>query len=722
MTLNQLAILPVLLLGFCSTAAAGKSTTATRVIEPPVIDGILDESVWSEAARVDDLSQVTPVEFAEPSEKTELFLLYDADALYIGLRAFDSNPERITAKVLRQGSGLRGEDRLKIVLSPFNDQRSGYAFLLNPNGVRLEAIYKDNDFDSDWTGIWQGQSKIDETGWTAEFRIPFKSLSFNTDEDWGINFSRDIVRKGEEVAWVSRDQTVNPSVVGTLSGLTDLSQGRGLDIVPSVSSTYAKVETTGASTSDTDPSLDIFYKVTPSLNTSLTFNTDFSATEVDNRQVNLTRFGLFFPEKRAFFLRESDIFEFGGIAGDNNSTSSRADRENGRPYFSRRIGLSESGQPVDLDVGAKLSGRMGRWNIGLQGIHQAEFESVDATDILVARISANVFDESTLGFIVTSGDPQTNLDNSVIGFDYLYRNSRLNDGRRVQADFWYQQSDTTGLSGDNSAYGLSVSAPNNTGLRGGATLKVIQQNFNPAVGFISRAGIEQLSADVGYTYRHNGDLLRSVFVGLDAQRIDMMNGDLQSQSIALTALKLVSSVEDQISISLTSEKENLLEPFEISEGVFIPAGTYSFDAPKVSFETAEFRPVDFEFSYKDGDFFSGSIRSLQGELGWRPSKHFRIRASYRFDDVDLPQGSFITRLASAQFEIAFSSTLSWVNLVQYDNVSDSIGLNSRVHWTPSAGKNLYLVVNRNYQEDITGSSFSPVNTDLTIKADYTFRF
>jgi len=702
---------------------ATKIASAPRITAAPVIDGDLSDPAWASATVIEDLLQLEPNEFAPPTEHTQFLLMYDDDYLYIAARVFDSEPELITAKMLRQNGGLRNEDRIKIVLSPFNDKRSGFAFLLNPNGSRFDGIYKDNAFEGDWSGIWLGESQINSDGWTGEIAIPFKTLSFVADTDWGINFTRETVRKQEEAAWYSRNRTTNPSIVGTLTGLTGLSQGIGLDIVPALSLTNSRDYNAGSDDNDSAPSLDLYYKVTPGLNASLTFNTDFSATEVDNRQVNLTRFGLFFPEKRDFFLRESDIFEFGGIAGDdNNEQFARADRENGRPYFSRRIGLSSTGQPVDLDVGGKISGRIGRWNIGAQAIHQAAFEDIEATDILVSRISANILEESTAGFIVTDGDPRSNVDNTLLGFDYLYRNTRLAKGRQFKANFWYQQTDTDGLEGDDAAYGIAFDMPNLTGWRGGAALKEIQQNFNPAVGFISRTGIRQSSADVGYTFRPNGALLRTVESNIYAQRIDLIDGGLQSQAILIKPADMRSNANDLLSFAYMMDKENLLSPFEISEGIIIPIGNYSFDRTSLAIESGAQRVLNIKLEYTTGEFFDGDIQSVEAELGWRPSKHFRMQTAVRVDDVELPQGDFTTRLASTELELVFSNTLSWVNLIQYDNVSDSIGLASRVHWMPQAGRNVFLVINHNYQERPSDGNFHSTNTDVTIKADYTFRF
>lgn len=704
-------------------APADKVTNINRTTIVPILDGVLGEAEWAGAVVVDDLHQTNPVEYAEPTERTEFLLLYDDDALYIGLRAFDSNPSSISAKVLRQGSGLRPDDRIRIILDPFHDRRSGYIFMVNPNGVRLDGIYKGANIDMEWSGIWQAESAIDEQGWTSEVRIPFKTLSFNKDGDWGLNLGRAIMSSQEDSAWSSRNQQLDPAVAGTLTGLHGISQGAGLDIVPSLSSTANRNLEVDTSGSDIEPSLDIFYKITSGLNGSLTFNTDFSATEVDSRQVNLTRFNLFFPEKRSFFLRESDIFEFGGIGGqDRDSTVPRPGRENGRPYFSRRVGLSADGEPVSLDAGGKLSGRIGRFNIGTLLIRQVEFEDIDATNILVARATVNVFEESNFGFMLTSGDPGSNLDNTLIGLDYQYMNSRLSGGRRLESNFWYQQSDTEGMSGDNAAFGMQVSSPNRTGWRGGLAAKEIQQNFSPAIGFVSRSDVRQYFADIGYTHQVNGTLLRTLFAGVDGQQSTAIEGGLQSQRLIFRLLELKTNSADEIKVWHQRRKENLDEPFEISEGVFIPVGDYSFDSSRIELKSSQDRIVNVAINFEDGDFFNGSKRTLGGEVRWRPLKHFHMGVKYSVDLVDLPQGDFSTRLASADTSIAFSNTLAWVNLVQYDNVSDTVGINSRLHWAPQAGRNVYFVINHNFIERISDGNFHSASTDLTLKIDYTFRF
>ena len=280
--------------------ANGNSTKAVRVVRvytPPVIDGRLDEAVWGQAEVITDFHQVRPGDGTPPSERTEVYLLYGDDALYIGARMYDSEPDRMAAPTVRHGQGLGRDDRLVLILDPFNTRRGGYRFETNSNGVRHDALYDSPDsFNSNWTVIWDTAASIFDQGWTSEIEIPFKTLPFDpTIDTWGFNFGRSIRRRGEEVAWVSRNRSYNPSIAGLATGLTGLNQGRGLDIVPSLSINQRKAFVPGTSDANVEPSLDVFYRVTPSLNASLTVNTDFSATEVDDRQVNLTRFNLFSP-------------------------------------------------------------------------------------------------------------------------------------------------------------------------------------------------------------------------------------------------------------------------------------------------------------------------------------------------------------------------------------------------------------------------------------------
>lgn len=707
--------------------ARTKTVEMVRTDTPPTIDGDLGDAVWADAAVVDDLHQVNPVEYAEPFQRTEIRLLYDDENLYVGARLYDTDPEEITANIMRQGGDITGDDNLFVTLDPANNQRSGYFFGVNPHGVRQDGLYRNvSEFYADWDGIYEVETGRFENGWTAEFRIPTRTLSFEPGGDaWGLNFSRTVQRKNEDMAWVSRNRSWDPSSSGRAVGFEGLEQGLGLDVVPSAAWTQVRSFAPGSEELDLDPSLDVAYKLTSQLNALLTINTDFSATEVDDRQVNLTRFNLFFPERRDFFLSDADIFEFGRIgAQSSNGSVSGADQQTGRPFFSRRIGLSSTGEVVGLDYGGKISGRIGPWQIGTLSIRQEAQPGpgVSADNLSVIRAKSNVLDESSAGFILTEGDPQSDLDNSLAGFDFLYRNTRLSGDRTLEAQAWVQRTETEGLEGDDGALGLGFSVPSSTGMRGGVTVREFEDNFNPALGFMNRTGIRDYSGHAGYTLRPDGGNWQQAYFGVEFQRIEDIDGRLESQAVGVTPVELTSRTGDVIFVHSNIRKEVLREPFEISPGVVIPSGSYSYSDIGFEYRWAGFREWSGRLTYIKGDFYTGEEDRWFGGVTWQPSPHFRGGLNFNLRYVDLPQGEFTARVVSADLDFVFSPELSWVNRLQYDNFSETIGLNSRLRWIPEAGREIYFVINHSVEDLDRDNTFESRRADMTAKVSYTFRF
>ncbi|MFP6827946.1 MAG: carbohydrate binding family 9 domain-containing protein [Gammaproteobacteria bacterium] len=713
-----------------------KSFQMVRTAVAPIIDGVLEEEIWLQATMMEDLHQMDPIEYSDATERSSIYVLYDEDALYVAARMWDSEPDRITANVLRQGESIDNEDHLVLIIDPYNNHRDGYRFLVNPNGVRAEGIFVGStQVQSNWEGIWQAAATQDDQGWIAELAIPFKTLSFDPNTDtWGINFGRRVRAKNERMAWVSRNRAQNPATSGQAIGFRDLNQGVGLDVVTSVSTSQKKAYSLSSNKSELDPSLDVFYRLTPSLSGSLTFNTDFSATEVDDRQVNLTRFSLFFPEKRDFFLRDADIFEFGGTGATGNyGQLSRTLEQNGRPYHSRRIGLSGSGQPVDINYGGKLSGRAGPLTLAAQAIRQDKFGSVGATNLFTGRAAVNVLPESTLGFIMTDGDPRTNLENSVLGIDFNYLNTRIRNNRSIQGSAWYQKSDTEGLDGDDAAYGLRfiLPSPSTRGLRFNVGMKEIQKNFYPAQGFVNRVGIRDYSAEIGWIQRYPlGSPLRNIFSNFGLQRVESIAGDLESEVLNARVFSFSTNSGDQVRFLYTDTREVLDEPFTIwdpdpvSGGtpVTIPIGEYSFDEVGIQFSSFSARRLSGNITYRTGDFYDGTKHTISAQMTWRPTEHWRMFWSYTHDDIELPEGNFDLRLANIGLDFIFSNTLSWANLIQYDNDSEAVGINSRLNWIPQAGREAFIVLHHNLQDLDRDNQFHSTLAELNIKFSYTFRF
>jgi hypothetical protein len=686
-----------------------KSFEIYRTSSAPRIDGRIDDEAWRDAARIDDFHQTSPADGAVPSEHTIVRVTYDDEFLYIAADMRDSSPDEIRAKQMIQGKLFFSDDRFYVMLDSFNNKRNDYFFQVNANGVRREALRENNArFIEEWATIWQAESAVHEHGWSTEIAIPFKSISFAPESDtWGINFGRGIVRKQEFAMWSSHERQDWPAYGGEVHGIEGIEQGLGLDVVPSVNLSQQRDLVLGDSHDDFEPSLDVRYRITPSLTATLTLNTDFSTAEVDEQQVALDRFSLFFPEKRDFFLQDAGIFEFGNID------------TNGRPFFSRRIGLSDDGEEIGIDGGVKLTGRVGDFNVGALAIRQEANGDVDATELLVARGSWNVLDESAVGFIMTHGDPTSNDTNSVMGVDFLYRDSDGPFGEILTAKAWAQQSRTTGLEGDDAALGAEIEIPSDklSAYVGG---QYIEENFNPALGFVNRPGIQRINAGTRYRYRPKTGFWRAINAQVDAFNVTDMSGSTLSRQVRFRP-SIYSHRDDFLFIEFQRNDEVVLEDFELFDRLNVPAGRYEFDRVRAEISTGMQRPLRVVLSVQDGGFFGGDRLEKFVELQWRQSAHFFLGVSFTENDVDLPSGSFTSHLASFRTDIAFNSKWSWSNLLQYDNTGNVFGINSRLRYLPEAGQEMVLVLNHGGDVDEANHLHSTHN-DVNLKVSYTFRY
>lgn len=733
----------ILLASLCSTAFAqgAKHATIPRIDKAPTIDGVLDTSEWDGANIIDDFHQSEPVEYAEPSQKTVWYIAYDEDALYVAAYAYDTDPDKIVARELRQGGSIDGDDAMSITIDAFNNKRSGYKFSMNPNGVRQDAIFASPTRASDdWDGIWRGAARIVENGWTMEMAIPFKTLSFSPDNHiWGVNFERDISRLAEEVAWSSRNGQVNPTVSGDVMGFRDLSQGVGLDIIPSVSSTAVRNHQLNSSDSETRPSVDINYKLTSAINWLVTFNTDFAATEADSRQLDVGRFSLFFPEKRGFFLTDFDIFQFGGISsarggGGGGGLVGSFSETNGLPFFSRRIGLGPNNESVDLIAGSKLSGRIGDTDFGLLYVRQDEVkaddpadEDVAASDLVVARMSHGIFQESSFGAIVTSGDPTSNDTSSLVGLDFNYRNTRLRNNRSLEAQVWLQKTDNVDADDEDWAFSAAVGMPTREGWEAGLQVHEAQENYDPRLGFANRTGVRMYSGKLSHKWiNKDAWFMERVNSGIQFERWEYLDtGQLQSQQIEAQLLNVNTGSGDFFRVGVERNKERLLDG-ERSPlgrvGIDIGPGEYSFDRYIFFIRSAGHRKFSAEMRLDDGDYYDGQRFHIRPQVEWTPNEHLSFRLQYDYNKYDFPGAEATTRLITFNNTIAFNSAWSLLTLAQYDNLSEDIGINMRLRYNLSAGQDFWLVLNHNMQELDPDEGFRSVETIAAMKIRYTFRF
>ncbi|MCP4302104.1 MAG: carbohydrate binding family 9 domain-containing protein [Gammaproteobacteria bacterium] len=715
-SLAPLMLVSRVLMSVCECAAAytidrqRKSNEIFRAESAPVIDGRLDDEVWRHAAVVDDFHQTAPADGALPTEITVVRVAYDDEYLYIAADLRDSDAQEIRAKQMIQGKMFFSDDRFWVTIDSFNNKRNDYFFQVNANGVRREALRENNArFIEEWVAIWHAESTVHEEGWSTEIAIPFKSISFAPEADtWGINFGRGIVRKQEFDMWSSHERQDWPAYGGEVRGISEIQQGLGLDVVPSINLSQQRDLLLGGDHSGFEPSLDIRYRITPSLSATFTLNTDFSTAEVDEQQVALDRFSLFFPEKRDFFLQDAGIFEFGNID------------TNGRPFFSRRIGLSDEGEAVGIKGGAKLTGRLGDLSLGALAIRQEANGNVDAKDLFVARGSYNVLDESAVGFVVTHGDPTSNETNSVVGVDFLYRNSDGPFGEILTGRFWAQQSRSSDVDGDERAFGAALEIPSDR-LSAYVEAQLIEENFRPALGFVNRAGIRRIDTGLRYRTRPQQGRWRAINNRIDFSLVTDMDGVTLSQTTAVRPVSFYSHADDFLFVEWERNKESVRSDFALFGRLDVPAGNYEFDRYRAEISTGMQRPVRVVLSVQDGGFFGGDRLEKFAEFQWRQSAHLFLGLSITENDVDLPSGSFTSHLASLRTDFAFNSRWSWSNLLQYDNTAELFGINSRLRFVPEAGKEMIVVLNHGAAVD-PANHFTSIASDLNLKVSYTFRY
>lgn len=691
-----------------------------RVENAPAVDGIFSPDEWDQAIIIDDIHETTPAEFTAPEERTEFRVMYTEEALYVAIYAYD-DPNSLTANVLRHETSLRWDDRAGIMIDPFNNKRSGYYFLTNPNGVRHEAIFTSATSQSfDWATIWNADARVVADGWTAEMEIPFKSMTFDPANDtWGVNFVREQMSSQTQMAWYSYNGQTNPANSGIMTGFHDMNQGVGLDLIPSFSTEYRQNHVSNASGSDLNPSFDLTYKLTTSLNLTLTWNTDFAATEVDNIQLDLDRFSPQFAEKRNFFLTDMDIFQFGSsVSRFNNSTQD--------PLNTRNIGLN-NGTPVDLTGGAKLSGRLAGFDIGSLIIRQEEANGIDPTNIYVGRIKRSVLSQSELGAIYTNGDPASNDSSSTLGVDFTYRNTQLQNNRSIVSNFWVQQTDNPGMDGRDIAWYLDIDYPSNDSWYVSGRVEEVQENFDPRLGFSNRSGARQYYGVLGtnWIFANRPWLQRagSSISGIQYHYLD--NNDLQSRILYLNAFTIQSHGGDEIQFNI-SDQIQVLRPGERAPlarlGVVIPPGEYPYTRYQLNLSSGQARPLALSLNSTVGDYYTGRSWESTAGINWKPNAHLSFDFSYEYTQYDMPDKSVDTRVLEFENVITFSPSLSIVNLIQYENVSNTIGFNSRLRWNLQSGQDLWFVLGHGMRDEDEDGNFTDLESTATLKVRYTFRY
>lgn len=713
LALTLLGSVAVCAAGEANAPSAPRSAAALLIDRPPVLDGVLDDACWQRAAKVGGFRQVEPRENAEPSEQTEVQFAFDASALYVGVRCYD-DPRAIYVRSLERDTWFDSDDRFIITLDTFHRALEGYYFAFNPLGARTDGVIQNNsDIHLAWDAIWEVKTHIDARGWTAEVKIPFKSLAFNPQTDvWGLNLERLIRRKQEKERWsgyVRARDVSSLAEFGQLSGLRGLRQGLGLEFKPYASVRYiGKTPQKGQSTALTlREGFDTVWNVTPSLAATLTINTDFAEADVDERRVNLSRFALFFPEKRDFFLRDAALFSFGGL-GDSPS-----------PFFSRRIGLSPNGHPLDILAGLKIAGRTGPFSIGLLDAQVEAGDGIPEKNLLVTRLATKVLDQSTLGLLVTHGDPRGTEDNTLGGLDFNYLNNRLVPDKTIIGHLWVMGTDSDAADARDTAMGVKLAYPNDPWYievyadRFGA-------KFDPALGFVDRSAIRNYRLETGYTWHPDG-YVRDIELSTEPALSTDLANRLIGEDTNLLTLSVTNRANDQIWLEWSLYGDRLDEPFEIRPGIPIVADYYRYPEAKIGLNTADARGISGELELQAGKYYSGTKQELSASVGWRPNAHWLLSADYEVQHISLPTGAFSVVITSGKVNYAFTPDLALTTLAQYDNISRRLGTNLRLKWTVRPGSDTFVVVNQGYVA--RGDwRLSQESSEAIVKAGWTWRF
>ena len=714
-----------------SLTTTGRRAVAVRVDEPPNIDGnVLADPAWNTASVATGFSQTAPDEGQPASERTEVRIVFTDDTIYFGVVCYDRDPDAIIVTDSRRDSSITDSDSFQLILDTFLDRQSGFVFGTSPGGQEYDGQLSNEGaggsrfggggtssgagggFNLNWDGVWQVRTAISDVGWSAEFAIPFRTLRFpvGREQVWGLNFQRGIRRRNELSYWMPLPRQFDlfrVSLAGQLVGLeAPDDQWRTLRIIPYVVGELNRRPVAGTQTLTAlgDVGGDFKYGVTSGLTLDMTYNTDFAQVEVDNQQINLDRFNLFFPEKRPFFLENAAAFTMANSGGGGFGGRGQTEL-----FFSRRIGISAAGQEVPILGGARLSGRLSEnVTVGFLNMQTESVGGAPANNFGVARLRRELPNRSSVGALFVNrqatGQVAASDDyNRTFGVD-----GRWGLGQNGIVSGFVAQTQTPGLSGADHAYDVAVDY-NGQNWRAATGYMEMGTDFNPEVGFIERRGFRKMNARVDYTGRPDNFLQVQEFTPhvtfsrywsydegfIESSRLHMDNGWLFNDSSSLNTWWNV-------------RKEGVVRQFTVS-GVPVEPGVYDSHEFTVSYRSNQSAPVYAGMSVEKSGFFGGTLFSYGPSFGLRPSEIFNMRLRWSRNDIELPAGAVVTNLISTEVAYNFSPRLYVQSLLQYNDSADLWSVNLRFGWLQEANTGLFLVYNEtdglgNYLSMVAGRS------------------
>jgi hypothetical protein len=697
-----------------SVAGAPPSIRVSAAASGVQLDGRLDDAEWANALPV-PLTQQSPRPGSPSPYETTVRVVADHTRLYFGFTCRDPFPKQIGLHTMQRDGDLSGDDSVAIVLDTFGDQRSGYYFRINTAGARADGLVSTpEDVPLDWDGVWDARVVRTPEGWTAEIAIPVRTLRFDPGRvSWGFNAERFVPRERLRLRWTGTtlDARLADFRRAGLIEVPPFQRGLGLNVNVNTlarrSSDFTKSEraVTGR------VGVDVGYDLTSQLTGVATINTDFAETEVDTRQINLTQFPLFFPEKRAFFLEGSNQFNFGLNLGSDFV-----------PFYSRRIGLVE-GTIVPLDAGLKLIGRMGRWGIAALDVETGSAHSFARRNLFASRITYDVNDHLRTGAVLTAGDPRRVSGNRLGGLDATWTTSTFRGDKNLAAGAWAVASHDESRSGRKNGWGVAVDYPNDL-WDVAASVKTFGDALDPALGFLPRPGTRQYSFSSAWQPRPKGSWIQQFFFEFRPRLVEDLHGRTLTWRVFTAPFNVVTSSGVHLEANYAPEFQRLIKPFEIADRVTIPPGVYRFNRFRVEGQSSPSRPFRAGTTVWFGEFFGGRLTQVSNFVTWtRPSGRLQLEFDAENDLGHLPFGNFVQRLLQTKVIYAFSPNLILSSFAQYDTESRQVGVNNRIRWTIRPEADLFIVWNRGWKHALFDEEarFAPLNDQFVAKLRWIFR-
>jgi len=679
-------------------------------------DGVLDDSLWQKTTTVSNFTQ-RDLNYGEPiTERTEVAVAYSKTNLYIGVWCYQKDPSTIVAKFMNTDFDYESDDNFQVMISPFDDNRTGYLFVINPNGARADIlIFGGEDGNEDWNGVWDVKTTINEKGWFAEMIIPFNTLQFKTSNvlDWALNFERDIVSENEQALWQgwSRDNCIFSVVkAGRLNSLKDISYAKKFELKPYVLAGIHSDDINGTNF-PLKAGGDLNVYLSPTLKLNLTTSTDFAQVEADEIPVNLSRFSVYYPEKRQFFLEGYDMFSY--YLGDRNHA-----------FYTREIGI-ENGKQLPIIMGVRLFGKLANNSIGFLNIQEAAIDTIPSTNNTVFRIKHDIGKQSYIGGIFTNVI-NTKHSNQVIGIDAAFQSSEFLNDKNIS----FNAKLTTSLEDFNAqkdamTYRISMDYPNDL-IDNFMAVGSMYKNFNPELGYIRRTDYNSYSwylriAPRWFTKYSVKRLLLKPW-GFTIYQTQS-TGELESFNNEVRPLGAVFKSGERFEVNFIQNYDRIDEEFELTDNISIPIDKYMMYNYELQFETYQARRIWIALSYNWGDFYTGKIKTFESSLGFNINKHFNIDGVYARNVVELPQGTVYTNEVSSYFNFAFTTKLNLSLFAQYNDLDEIMIYNIRLHWIPKIGSDFYFVYNIGYDEPIKQIDYlKPNTTDAVMKLVYRITF